>query len=82
MKTNRILRSLVMATLALAALDIASAADTNPPPVQMFVPGFILRELPVQLSNLNNVIALTCWTRRASVTTARNIAAAACLNFR
>ena len=28
---------------------------TNPPPVQMFVPGFTVRELPVSLPNLNNV---------------------------
>jgi putative heme-binding domain-containing protein len=27
----------------------------NPPPVQMFVPGFIVRELPVDLTNINNV---------------------------
>ncbi len=27
----------------------------NPPPVQMFVPGFATRELPVQLTNINNV---------------------------
>jgi putative heme-binding domain-containing protein len=28
----------------------------NPPPVQMFVPGFVVRELPVKLSNINNVL--------------------------
>jgi putative heme-binding domain-containing protein len=27
----------------------------NPPPVQMFVPGFTVRELPIDLQNLNNV---------------------------
>ena len=27
-----------------------------PPPVQMFVPGFTVRELPVKLSNINNVL--------------------------
>jgi putative heme-binding domain-containing protein len=27
-----------------------------PPPVQMFVPGFSVRELPVKLSNINNVL--------------------------
>lgn len=31
------------------------AADTNLPPVQMFVPGFAIRELPLQLSNQNNI---------------------------
>jgi putative heme-binding domain-containing protein len=30
-------------------------AVANPPPVQMFVPGFTVRELPVDLSNINNV---------------------------
>ena len=29
---------------------------TNPPPVQMFVPGFVVRELPVTLPNINNVL--------------------------
>lgn len=28
----------------------------NPPPVQMLVPGFSVRELPVQLRNLNNLV--------------------------
>ncbi|HEV3263555.1 MAG TPA: ThuA domain-containing protein [Gemmataceae bacterium] len=27
----------------------------NPPPVQMFVPGFAVKELPVSLNNINNV---------------------------
>jgi putative heme-binding domain-containing protein len=27
----------------------------NPPPVQMFVPGFTVKELPVDLTNINNV---------------------------
>jgi putative heme-binding domain-containing protein len=27
----------------------------NPPPVQMIVPGFVVRELPVQLTNVNNL---------------------------
>jgi putative heme-binding domain-containing protein len=31
-------------------------AVENPPPVQMFVPGFVVRELPVQLTNINNVL--------------------------
>jgi putative heme-binding domain-containing protein len=30
-------------------------AVSNPPPVQMLVPGFVVRELPVDLSNINNV---------------------------
>ncbi len=28
----------------------------DPPPVQMFVPGFTVRELPVKLTNINNVL--------------------------
>ncbi|RIK86038.1 MAG: hypothetical protein DCC67_03275, partial [Planctomycetota bacterium] len=32
------------------------ATVESPPPVQMFVPGFAVRELPVQLSNINNVL--------------------------
>ena len=27
----------------------------NPPPVQMFVPGFTVRELPISLKNINNL---------------------------
>ena len=30
-------------------------AVSNPPPVQVFAPGFTARELPVQLNNINNV---------------------------
>jgi putative heme-binding domain-containing protein len=48
---------------ALLALPPASGQDgsrplvtvTNPPPVQMLVPGFSVRELPVALNNINNV---------------------------
>ncbi len=31
-------------------------AVTNPPPVQMLVPGFTVRELPLQLNNINNLV--------------------------
>jgi putative heme-binding domain-containing protein len=31
-------------------------AVANPPPVQMFVPGFTVRQLPVDLTNINNVL--------------------------
>ncbi len=47
--------TLFLATLALATLTPVFAVDTNPPPVQIFVPGFVVRELPVPLSNQNNV---------------------------
>src|SRR3979490_2290823 len=30
-------------------------AVTNPPPVQMLVPGFTVRELPLDLNNINNL---------------------------
>jgi putative heme-binding domain-containing protein len=48
---------------ALLALPPASGSDgshtlvtvTNPPPVQMLLPGFNVRELPVSLGNINNV---------------------------
>jgi putative heme-binding domain-containing protein len=48
---------------ALLALPPASGSEgssplvtvTNPPPVQMLVPGFTVREVPVSLSNVNNV---------------------------
>ncbi|MDB6122380.1 MAG: hypothetical protein JWQ71_1373 [Pedosphaera sp.] len=32
------------------------AAVTNPPPIQMLVPGFTVRELPLNLNNINNLV--------------------------
>src|SRR5881394_901116 len=29
---------------------------SNPPPVQMLVPGFTVRELPLELNNINNLV--------------------------
>lgn len=29
---------------------------SNPPPVQMLVPGFVVRELPLELNNINNLV--------------------------
>jgi len=48
---------------ALLALPPSSGNDgsrplvtvTNPPPVQMLIPGFAVRELPISLNNVNNV---------------------------
>lgn len=40
----------------LIALVCHSAQAQDPPPVQMLVPGFTVRELPVKLPNVNNVI--------------------------
>jgi putative heme-binding domain-containing protein len=34
----------------------APPAVTNPPPIQMLVPGFTVRELPLQLNNINNLV--------------------------
>ncbi len=36
-----------------AGVPLRSVA--NPPPVQMFVPGFTVKELPVDLTNINNI---------------------------
>ena len=59
------LRSIIAFTaVALSVLSADAAgpiekplvAVTNPPPVQMLVPGFTVRELPLKLSNLNNLV--------------------------
>jgi putative heme-binding domain-containing protein len=55
---NRFLVScccVVVCALALRAAE-PTARLANPPPVQMLVPGFSVRELPVQLRNLNNLV--------------------------
>jgi putative heme-binding domain-containing protein len=36
--------------------EVSVVAVSNPPPVQMLVPGFAVRELPVKLKNVNNVV--------------------------
>src|SRR5438067_13812279 len=42
--------------------DVASRIEksliavSNPPPVQMLVPGFTVRELPLELNNINNLV--------------------------
>jgi hypothetical protein len=43
--------SLLFTTSAIALEPVKS-----PPPVQMHVPGFTVRQLPVKLSNVNNVL--------------------------
>ncbi|MCI0541870.1 MAG: DUF4038 domain-containing protein, partial [Verrucomicrobiales bacterium] len=48
-------RLLSLIFLCLAAPASGSDADTDLPPVQMFVSGFVVRELPVHLSNQNNI---------------------------
>src|SRR6476646_7539997 len=30
--------------------------ESNPPPIQMLVPGFTVRELPLDLNNINNLV--------------------------
>src|SRR5689334_4659639 len=55
----------VMLTVLSVATLLAAAPErvekplvtvSNPPPVQMLVPGFTVRELPVQLNNVNNLV--------------------------
>jgi putative heme-binding domain-containing protein len=48
------LRKVPMPVRAAGGKPLVSVAD--PPPVQMFVPGFTVRELPVNLTNINNVL--------------------------
>src|SRR6266849_8206541 len=36
-------------------VEQALVVVTNPPPIQMLVPGFAVRELPLALNNINNV---------------------------
>ncbi len=57
MKPHRLI-VLFAGACALARAQVtptATAADPALPPVQFFVPGFVARELPVQLTNQNNV---------------------------
>ncbi|MBL9201301.1 MAG: c-type cytochrome [Opitutaceae bacterium] len=55
MKTH-MQRLLLSALAGFLALRLASVAADAIPPVQMLVPGFTVRELPVQLRNLNNLV--------------------------
>ena len=47
--------------IVFSALAVRSAGEdalvpvSNPPPVQMLIPGFTVRELPVELTNINNL---------------------------
>jgi putative heme-binding domain-containing protein len=41
---------------AAALVETPNVVVSNPPPVQMLVPGFTVRELPVALRNLNNLV--------------------------
>ena len=47
-------RFLVVVLVLNLACDFSRATDA-PPAVQMFVPGFTVRELPVKLTNLVNI---------------------------
>ncbi len=51
----RWIRLLVVLFIGRAAAETLPAV-TNPPPVQMLVPGFTVRELPLQLNNINNLV--------------------------
>ena len=37
-----------------AAIQASYITFTNPPPIQMLIPGFTVRELPFDLNNINN----------------------------
>ncbi len=53
------MRSLIAASLAataLAQVEKPLVVVSDPPPVQMLVPGFSVRELPLKLRNLNNFV--------------------------
>jgi glucose/arabinose dehydrogenase len=39
-----------------AIVEKSYVTVSNPPPVQMLVPGFTVRELPLQLNNINNLV--------------------------
>jgi len=41
---------------AAAPIEKPLVMVSNPPPVQMLVPGFTVRELPLELNNLNNLV--------------------------
>src|SRR5437867_11896482 len=45
----------VLISLFFSTVLIAAPATTQPLPVHMLVPGFTVRELPVQLTNMNNL---------------------------
>ncbi|MEO6244632.1 MAG: heme-binding protein, partial [Opitutaceae bacterium] len=47
---------LTVVSSAAGPLPAAREVVPNPSPVQMLVPGFTVRELPVQLRNLNNLV--------------------------
>lgn len=52
-KHARLKEELARAAVVTEGKPLESIVD--PPPVQMFVPGFTVRELPVELPNINNV---------------------------
>jgi glucose/arabinose dehydrogenase len=52
---HRLLLPIVVAALAWATVAAVAASAGEPLPVTMLVPGFTVRELPVGLTNLNNV---------------------------
>src|SRR5262249_46082094 len=49
------LRSLIARSLLLGAFALVTAAHGEELPVHLLLPGFTVRELPVQLPNTNNV---------------------------
>jgi putative heme-binding domain-containing protein len=49
------LKEALPGTVKLAASGQPLVPVANPPPVQMFLPGFTVKELPVNLTNINNI---------------------------
>ncbi len=45
----------LLISLFFSTITLAAPPGTQPLPVHMLVPGFTVRELPVQLTNLNNI---------------------------
>src|SRR5262245_61415961 len=50
------LASFVLIARAQSRVEKSLVIVTNPPSVQMLVPGFTVRELPLELNNINNLV--------------------------
>ena len=50
-----ITRRLILLSTLCASASPVPAQDSQQPPVQMLVPGFVVEQLPVELNNINNI---------------------------
>src|SRR5262245_14750536 len=50
------LASFVLIARAQSRVEKSLVIVSNPPPIQMLVPGFTVRELPLELNNINNLV--------------------------